>query len=119
MLTDSLGEEREVFGFDETPWLKVELRDNDEEITGWWKSTPGSKNVIFKDGLTGGTTVSYSLSEWGWPETQALGRYNVHLNGYGTRHLTVTPEPISSLLFLTGAGALSFFGYRKKKRIAA
>ena len=116
-LTDGLGEEKAVFGFDETPWLEVGLKDKDERIAGWWRSHPGkTKSAIFENGLTGGETIRRPLSNWSWPGIQELGRYNVHLNGCGTRHITVIPEPVSSVLFLVGGLSLAVARYRKRRR---
>jgi len=116
-LTDSSGEEKAIFGFDETPWLEVELKDKDEKIDGWWRPHPGDvKSAIFENGLAGGETIRRPLSNWEWPGIQDLGRYNVHLKGYGTRHLMVIPEPVSSVLFLIGGLSLAVARYRKRHR---
>jgi hypothetical protein len=64
-LTDSLGEEKEVFAFDETPWLKVNLKSQDISMLGWWKVLPdGAENVISEGSLAGGNTYSWPLSNW-------------------------------------------------------
>ena len=116
-ITDSSGEEKAIFGFNEIPWLDVGLKDKDCKILGWWKPLPGcEKSVIFETNLTGGENIRRPLSDWGWGQPQDLSKYSIHLNGYGTRHITVTPEPLSSILFLIGGVSLAAARLRRRKK---
>lgn len=120
-VTDSTGTEKTVFAFDETPYLEVLLKGQEDDIVsivGWWKPLGGGdadKTEISEGGLTGRETILRPLSNWGWPIPQDPGQYMAHLKGYGTDHFTVTPEPFSSLLFVIGGACLAGLGYRRKE----
>ena len=118
-ITDSAGIEQSSFAFDETPWLSITLKAQEKEVIGgWWKEIPGgAQNPISKSGLVGGQSYLWAFTDWGWPIPQTEGTYQAHVNGYGTeRTFTVTPEPISSVLFLIGAAALTGAGIKRRKK---
>ncbi len=104
-LSDSSGNEKYIFKKNEIPWIHVELKNNDTSILGWW-GYGGNKNTIFEEGFPRKSTVSRDLKNWNWPILQKENSYNVHINGYGTLHACVTPEPVSAALFAIGAGVL-------------
>ena len=116
-ITNRSGEEQSSFSFSEIPWIEVVLKTDDGTLDGWWKQpSEGGFDILQEhSGVFKGATVRYSLSDWDWPSIQSAGKYSVHLDGYGTQFVSVTPEPISCVLFLIGGGALTFF--RKKIKI--
>lgn len=113
-LTDQNGNEKYTFHNNEIPWFNVVLKNNANSLDGWW-GEPGNQHNVDVTGLTGGSKVSFSLFNWGWPTPQSDGSYNVHFNGYGTLKAAVAPEPISAMLFLLGGGALAVKKLRRKR----
>ena len=117
-ITDELGIDKLNFGFDETPWLKINLNSTDAGITGWWKQQCSTGHDISENNITMGSTITRPLTKWNWPTSAEAGTYQVKLYGYAAQSFTVTPEPVSSILFLIGGASLVGFRRRKKKLIA-
>ena len=100
------------FGWNETPWLYVKLSEIAESITSaWWTDPNGNKYKIF-DAFS---TDDIWLSPLNWSTIKKLGEWTItavsHLDSgtvnQGRLSFTVTPEPVSSLLFILGGGALA------------
>lgn len=113
-LSDSTGNEKGTFKRNEIPWVNVDLKKKDSSILGWWGSE-GNQNTISESGFIRGSSIKLSLADSNWPALQKVDSYNIHLNGYGTLHATVTPEPIGAALFALGAGALGIIKRRRGK----
>lgn len=106
------------FGQSEIPWLWVDL-NGALGIRGWWAELPVSGDINDIAQLANGaTTIWAPLTNWGWTTPAETGDYGVRLKGYGNRFFTVTPEPISSALFLFGGAALGIRAYRKRSKKA-
>ncbi len=115
---ESSQDEKTIFGQNEIPWLWVNLKPNDSLIEGWWKYRPvGDRNPISYTVSAGTTTIWEPLTAWDWVMPATIGKYNIHLNGYGNKQIHITPEPLSSLLFLFGGAAFAgrkFIKHRRK-----
>jgi len=55
----------------------------------------------------------------GWSEGAGLASGKAYLEDFNVNKGTITPEPVSSILFLVGAAPLAYFRYRKKKSARA
>ena len=111
-----------TFGWDEKPWLYLKLptsADSTNIIGSAWTSPSG---VISSVGDTlSGRTIWLGFDTWNSIRTAGLWNVTANYSGYlggpsgsGTTTFTVTPEPVSMILFLFGGAALAA-AYRKKK----
>ncbi|MBN2097949.1 MAG: PEP-CTERM sorting domain-containing protein [Candidatus Omnitrophica bacterium] len=118
----------DTFGWNETPWLRIHLpREFLNATASWWQSPSSS---YFFTGTGPGTAPDLWLSldsgqsasgdPVNWASVRALGLWTINAAGYfadndiysGVTSFTVTPEPVSGLLFLLGG--LALVGARKK-----
>jgi hypothetical protein len=111
------------FGWAETPYLYVKL------------GMGGLSNVIFSlfyqdpqnstqatPAMQSGDEYWFSPANWNNTGVKNLGAWKADLGAhypggylYDSQSFTVTPEPVSSALFLLGGGALALYRYKRKK----
>ena len=126
-MTDSFGSttSQTVFDWDDTPWLYLQFPEGGWNATvSWWEDT--DSNYYFT-GSTPSTEQDIWLSINNWDSIKRIGLWEVnavffHANrsrptfGFDSTSFTVNPEPISSILFVSGGATLAFRHYRKKKK---
>lgn len=113
----------DVFGRNEQPWLYLKAPESDpaDQLRvdwSWWHSPDQGISQSF--GTTTDTVAWLTLDAW--DSAKRLGGWDVYAayfytggeKGGGSTNFTVTPEPVSSVLFLLGG--LSLFGFEYKKR---
>ncbi|HOW43194.1 MAG TPA: hypothetical protein PLF03_05980 [Candidatus Omnitrophota bacterium] len=127
------------FHEDETPWLYLKLQDSVTQVTGnWWFWNKGNQDwaasfdtanldpLVWESHSSDNSdgTKNLWLTRLDIDDAVAHDQWwhinNVHTscpNGGGSTKYHVTPEPISSLLFLIGSGAM-FAGARMRKNRA-
>lgn len=121
-MTDSSGSfvPRTEFSLSETPWLYLHLPDAGlNVVASWWQSP--SLTYTFA-GTSPSTAQDIWISPSDWATIKTTGIWNVNAGysyatgetGARSASFTVTPEPISSALFLLGGGALALRTYRKR-----
>ena len=129
------------FGWNETPWLYISLpEDGMHGTTALWKSADNNYYLTSFLGdaeeewfsLDNGQAVGLSA---GWDSIKTPGVWNVNVvsmrfteSGPSTMseatsftvasNVMVTPEPVSSILFLAGGGTLAFRRFWGKKKLA-
>jgi len=138
-LENSAGIEKYEFGLNETPWVNIfipeeyfggdsyylsvigEAWDKDgtrmqSSFSFWYGGDDGDftlhepfKNWDRIKGVSDNWTYNWKLIRIGKPASYA----------YASADFSVTPEPLSSILFLVGAAPLAYFRYRKKKSARA
>lgn len=121
--------ERGSFNEDETPWLFLRLKDSVNQVKGdWWFWNKGNQERLLSFDTTNLSESLWDKRESGnsdgtknlWltrldiEDVTASDKWwkinNVHSSnpkGGGAAKYHVIPEPISSVLFLLGAGALA------------
>ena len=134
-MTDSDGSTtpKSTFTLDETPWLYLELPHSGFNVALSFWTSPGT-DEFFVEGLSAGSQYWLSLDSGlddddnpiSWDSVKQLGLWNVDAGylyqsgnpeaGVGTTSFNVTavPEPISTVLFLTGGTILAIRRMRKK-----
>ena len=130
-MTDAYGknnratDEVEIFGWNVQPWLYLDLPSTALTYTISWWNPVGTETFYSDYDITEGTDeVWHTLDDWldeGGP--RQLGDWEVRADySYSggtysdTTNFTVTPEPVSSALFLIGGVSLAAFGYRRRRR---
>lgn len=115
-----------TFDLSETPYLYVSFPGS---FSALWKSADGLWND--PDGLLKGSTTDpfagmnnwYTISNWNSVKKAGLWEVDTSYlvtdffdekNGGEKLNFSVTPEPISSALFLLGGGALALRSFRKR-----
>lgn len=120
---------QDTFTLDETPWLYFEVSGGSKWDTytaeSWWFD-PGStqQGYVTIDYAGDVTYIWQSLSNWDSVKSAGLwtvdAKYSKSKWNSDTANtsFTVTPEPISSILFLTGGATLGFRRFWKKRMSA-
>lgn len=109
------------FGWNEKPWLYVKLSENAKHLTSTWWNAPNGGSFDASIGNSSATTHWLSLSNWASVKTigtwTAYGNafYNTGVISNASTNFSVTPEPISSGLFLLGGATLALRIHRKRK----
>jgi len=122
------------FNLDSKPWLYLKFNTTDDIVNSVSWSTPESFDVATSPVVVENLTSTYSeywisMSDADWNTYAATGEWNVAalsrsgLKGSYTYYIqdkdfTVTPEPLSCVLFLTGGGLLVALK-RKRKLVKA
>jgi len=104
------------FGWDETPWLYVNLPASggaNVTTSSWFDS-----DSVQYDTFISGDTDEWWISLSNWNTVKKMGQWDVNTNytlavyppasGSGSTSFTVTPEPASMVLFVTGGAVLIF-----------
>ena len=100
-----------TFGWDKTPWLYLKLPSAGWNVTGSWWQDP--LMTYYFEGSNPSTASERWLSLSDWATVRKIGDWNVnaiyfYANGAsdtGSTDFAVVPEPVSTILFLSG-GAL-------------
>ncbi|GBD97597.1 MAG TPA: PEP-CTERM sorting domain-containing protein [Nitrospirae bacterium] len=123
----------DTFGWDETPWIYYEISagdpGNNYTVEATWTDPDGSASdseTSFNADNSGPTQVWQSLAEWDskkslgdWTVDGTYFRSDEPQNAvYASTSFTVTPEPVSSILFLVGGATLGFRRLRKNRMSA-
>ncbi len=103
---------RTTYDLNETPWLYLKLTESSLNFTGSWWNDPDNDVHFVSHGPTTDQKIWLSLD---WGNVKKVGQWDVNAfysaangtYGSGDTHFTVTPEPISSLLFITGGATLA------------
>ena len=129
--------EKDVFGWDETPFMFMQFDVDDLNVKRslhlnwvWWQDGEWPVSLEF-DKLTdfSGDSLNIWQAPKNWDNHREIGEWNVRATwwnpsfcsdkgGWGTSkvNFTVTPEPLSSILFLIGGTALVARRYLKRKK---
>jgi len=129
--TDADGSYADVdeFGWDVVPWIRMYLPEAGWSVTGSFWKTP-SETYYFAETssteqnrwMSGNDLTDQKGNSVSWTDIQEVGTWNVnatYLNastgatGPASASFTVTPEPISAILF--GLGGLSIAAIRRRK----
>jgi hypothetical protein len=128
--TEGSMEQKNTFGLNETPYAFMQFYlddlNTDKPITVWWKWKPKTGRWFsFERESISDFSVS-TLNIWQTPEDWEwkAGEYSLHVTvrnpgsgGWsGKQNITVTPEPLSYVLFVVGGAVLTYPYYRKKRK---
>jgi len=115
-----------TFGWNETPWLYVKLKGGADNLaTNWWKIGDYAHNLQVVRGHSDSDWY-ISLANWHTSGIKRPGNWQVYIAGFfndGSMYqencafFTVTPEPLSSTLFVLGAAALAGKRFSKSKQL--
>ena len=117
---------QDTYAWDEVPWLYFELPTNAGSnmivASSSWYDESGDLQYSISNDYSKGTTQIWQTpgNNWNpllgdWSVTASYTAKGPKTNGTGATSFTVTPEPISSILFLTGGATLGFRRFRKKR----
>jgi len=134
--------EKTTFGWGEKPWIYLQLPDSGYEYditkSFWWDPVEGGSkrhqaDLILRNDAQRQVWVSFTNAKWfgsdGNPGLREAGDWKVmafsqlffspnSVRAAGRTGFTVTPEPISSVLFLLGSGVLvGVSRIRKRKQV--
>jgi len=121
--TDSYGSTtpKTSFGWNETPWLYVKLTSAALNVTSSWWLNPSLNPLasVIESGARDEFWLT-PVDQYGnsiWDSIKALGTWTINAEAHfatipmdkntGSTIFTVTPEPVSSALFLIGGAALA------------
>ena len=120
---DSYGSttKKDIFGWDETPWLYLNLPGSGSGMSvswSWWVSP--TNDVYYNGTLTTQDEVWLSLNNWN--SVREVGNWTINSayfyptgeGGTGTAAFAVAPEPIGGILFLVGGVSLAVARLRKR-----
>jgi len=124
------GNVKSTFGWDETPWLHLHFPLNAGFVTSSQEWTSPSLQTYYTSTspqLTQDIWVSLDNSSYGdWADVKEGGIWNTDgtwegVGSAGGQHsyttsFTVTPEPVSSALFLIGGLSLAGVAYKRRKK---
>ncbi len=116
---------RTIFGFDETPFIHLHLPDVGLNFSSSFWNSPTGTSYFTSHGPNTDQDVWFSLSNW--TTARELGEWGVTAgflsaqgsSGSGQTSFTVTPEPMSSVLFVVGVLTLAATTRRKKNVLNA
>jgi len=125
--TGTVGE----FGWDALPWLRIHIPETGWSVTGSFWETPedeyffsGTSSSDLDRWVSGDDLVNQAQNSVAWLNIRKVGEWYInatYLNApsgasnFASTSFTVTPEPVSSVLFLVGGASLAAFRYRKKQ----
>jgi hypothetical protein len=118
---------RTTYDLNETPWLYLKLpaeTESSHNVTGSWWNDPDNE-VYFLSNDSGQPTSDQEI--WlslNWNSVKKVGQWDVNAfysaangtYGSGDTHFTVTPEPVSYLLFITGGAILTLKRCLKRRK---
>lgn len=112
----------------EKPWLYMNI-PGDPVLNGlaisWWDAPSNTQQELVYDGSVSSNQVWLALDDATWDSIKEVGAwkvdgsYSIVTNNFdvvqekGSANFTVTPEPISSVLFLVGGAGLVARRFRK------
>lgn len=110
-----------TFDLNATPWLYlIEEKPGNNSTSFLWQNTTNNDIYNFTKNANGATW--YNFNDFNWGTIKAKGDWNITAtytksgDTYTQNHsFTVTPEPISSILFLLGGAGLALRQYKKRK----
>ena len=116
--------QKSTFAWDETPWLYIKLSNSIKHFTSTWWNDPSGNSYDANLPTSNASTQWLSLPDWNSVKT--TGKWEINGNAFypkgasdsATTNFTVTPEPISSALFLLGGATFVLGAYRKRKQKA-
>lgn len=112
---------RTSYDWNETPWLYMDLRDSIFNVTGTSWIDPDNDTTIFNYGENSSNEVWISLSNWNTIKKAGdwnVFTYSAYVDGeyiIESAEFTVTPEPLSSILFLIGGFAFAARTYWQRR----
>ena len=121
-------ESKTEFGWTETPWLYLKLPETGLNLTGAVWESPDQDYYLTGD-IGYGDEIWLSLGSY-WDEIKTAGEWEIKAGfvrpfsspqaGFGSTSFSVAlphaPEPVSSILFITGAATLGFRRYCRKRK---
>lgn len=124
-MTDSYGTTpKTIFDWNEIPWLYIRLPEDGFNVTlAFWESHDLTVNNSYAGYAQ---EIWLTLGEDKWYDIRTLGEWEIQARytqspyvGSGSTSFTVTPEPLSSVLFVTGGATLAALRcWRRKRKIS-
>jgi hypothetical protein len=114
-----------VFGWNETPYLYMQLPADGRSFTGsFWHNPVGDMPFHV---ATDDTAIDRWVTLSNWNAVKKVGVWDVDSNyfhpngnlGFASTSFTVTPEPLAMTLFLLGGAPIAANIYRKHRRARA
>jgi len=114
--------EKDIFVWDETPWLYLKLDRNSYDVDSTWISPSASETFLHTEGPEG--AYERWITPADWSDIKETGSWKVDVRlfnpenypncsfGHSCDTFTVTPEPLGCFLFLLGSAAL---GWRRRR----
>jgi hypothetical protein len=131
-MTDAYGSytERATYAWDEIPWLYLRFPENGLgfNITRAWWESPGGDSYFTRNTGYNEQEIWLTLGDY-WYEVRELGEWDIRARfflhergshpvlGIGATSFHVIPEPVSSILFITGGATLVVTRYLRKRKI--
>ena len=117
--------EQNTFQTGETPYLYMKLSDPGLNFKSVFWNTPFGESYMTADDRNNLTPVTETwFSLYGWADISKIGKWSLRGNYYyegsplrvnaASYNFSVTPEPASIVLFLTGGLALAAAFFRRK-----
>jgi hypothetical protein len=137
MVSSERGTEKYTFDWNETPWLYLSLPYSGLNVTAsWWEAPVLDGNLFYfvGSGPSSNQEIWLSLDSGvdafgnpiDWFDVRQIGEWHITVGyfyadgslGTASTRFTVTPEPIGSILFITGGATLAIKYYlRRRKKI--